>query len=180
MKGQEENSAFWGPDSILCLDLDSVYSRVYFLIILLTEYIYWLGFPISISPFKILRIFLIEKMKEQQILCLAFCPFFISHPTWIEVLLKRLWYTVRTFSMGTLHSLQSRMKTNTSSETYMSSLQDSVPHLPTSTSVPVSWLFTGTAGRAWLAMFANFCGVNISTEADFKLQMWCHLWAGRT
>lgn len=40
MKGQEENSAFWGPDSILCLDLDSVYSRVYFFIILLTEYIY--------------------------------------------------------------------------------------------------------------------------------------------
>ena len=41
-KGQEENrqSTFWGPGSILCLDLDSGYSGVYFLIILLTEYIY--------------------------------------------------------------------------------------------------------------------------------------------
>lgn len=58
-KGQEENrqSTFWGPGSILCLDLDSGYSGVYFLIILLTEYIYWMGFSISMSPFKILRIF---------------------------------------------------------------------------------------------------------------------------
>lgn len=40
MKGQEENLPSGDPDSILCLDLDSVYSRVYFLIILLTEYIY--------------------------------------------------------------------------------------------------------------------------------------------
>lgn len=118
-------------------------------------------------------------MKEQQILCLGFCPF-ISHPTWIEVLLRGLWYTVRTFSMGTLHSLQSRMKTNTSSETCISSLQDSVPCFAHIHQCASKLTFHRDSGRAWFAMFANFCGVNISTEADFKLLIWCHLWAGRT
>lgn len=106
-------------------------------------------------------------MKEQQTLCLGFCPF-ISHPTWIEVLLRGLWYTVRTFSMGTLHSLQFRMKTNTSSETCISSLWDSVPCFAHMHQCASKLTFHRDSGRAWFAMFANFCGVNISTEADFN------------
>ena len=142
-KGEDERTrreptvCLLGPDSILRLDLDSGYSGVYFLIILLTEYVYWMGFSISMSPFKILRIsFLIEKMKAQQILCLGFCPFLISHPTWIEVLLRGLWYTVRTPSMGTLHSLQSRMETSTSLSPIHQVCRTVFLVLPTSSRVP--------------------------------------------
>lgn len=173
MKGQEENrqSASWRPDSILCLDLNSGYSGVYFLIILLTEYIYWMGFSISMWPFKILRIFFNwrnERATNSVLKVLSFLHL-SSYMDWSPSKGALI------HSENTQHGRTSQFAIQNGnkhfSEPYTSSLQDSVPRF--------AHIHQG-ASRAWFAMFANFCGVNFSTEADFKLLMWCHLWPGRT